>query len=149
MSDETIAEFFAEYLSHVDDDTQRAVALEVLEWVHERYPALKVRIAWNQPMFTLGETFIIGFSYAKKHMSIAPERAGIEHFSEEFDRRGLSYGKMMVRFPWPADGSATSMPLDLLGEMIEFNMKEKEGRNDQVLEVESERKSETCKSGHP
>lgn len=127
MSDETIAEFFADHLSRVDDDTQRAVALEVLEWVHERYPALKVRIAWNQPMFTLGDTFIIGFSYAKKHMAIAPERAGILRFADEFDRRGLSYGKMMVRFPWPADGSATSMPLDLLGEMIEFNMKDKEG----------------------
>lgn len=124
MSDETIAEFFADHLSRVDDDTQRAVALEVLEWVHERYPALKVRIAWNQPMFTLGDTFIIGFSYAKKHMAIAPERAGILRFADEFDRRGLSYGKMMVRFPWPADGSATSMPLDLLGEMIEFNMKD-------------------------
>lgn len=127
MSDETIAEFFADHLSRVDDDTQRAVALEVLEWVHERYPALKVRIAWNQPMFTLGDTFIIGFSYAKKHMAIAPERAGILRFADEFDRRGLSYGKMMVRFPWPADGSATSMPLDLLGEMIEFNMKDKQG----------------------
>lgn len=127
MGDESIAEFFAEYLSHVDDDTQRAVALEVLEWVHEHYPMLKVRIAWNQPMFTLGETFIIGFSYAKKHMSIAPEGAGIVRFADEFDRRGLSYGKMMVRFPWPTDGSSRSMPLDLLAEMIEFNMAEKEG----------------------
>lgn len=32
MTDETIAEFFANHLSRVDDDTQRAVALEVLEW---------------------------------------------------------------------------------------------------------------------
>ncbi len=109
---ENLADFFAEYLSHVDDDTQRDVALAVLEWVHERYPDLGIRIAWNQPMFTLGATFVIGFSYAKKHMAIAPERAGIERFADEFDRRGLSYGKMMVRFPWPADGSPDSMPLD-------------------------------------
>lgn len=45
MTDETIAEFFADHLSRVDDDTQRAVALEVLEWVHEKYPELGVRIA--------------------------------------------------------------------------------------------------------
>ncbi|EEB62362.1 iron chaperone [Corynebacterium amycolatum] len=127
MTDETIAEFFADHLSRVDDDTQRAVALEVLEWVHEKYPELGVRIAWNQPMFTLGGTFIIGFSYAKKHMAIAPERAGIEKFSDEFDAHGLSYGKMMVRFPWPKDGKAESMPLDLLAKMIEFNMEDKRG----------------------
>ncbi len=72
-------------------------------------------------------TFIIGFSYAKKHMAIAPERDDIVKFSDEFDDRGLSYGKMMVRFPWPKDGKAESMPLDLLAKMIEFNMEDKRG----------------------
>lgn len=127
LTNETIAELFADHLSRVDDDTQRAVALDVLEWVHERYPELGVRIAWNQPMFTLDGTFIIGFSYAKKHMAVAPERAGIEHFAEKFDALGLSYGKMMLRIPWPTDGKAESLPLDLLADMIEFNMSEKKG----------------------
>ncbi|WP_269090618.1 hypothetical protein [Corynebacterium amycolatum] len=34
---------------------------------------------------------------------------------------------MMVRFPWPKDGKAESMPLDLLAKMIEFNMEDKRG----------------------
>ncbi|MDK7109755.1 MULTISPECIES: hypothetical protein [Corynebacterium] len=34
---------------------------------------------------------------------------------------------MMVRFPWPKDGKAESMPLDLLTKMIEFNMEDKRG----------------------
>lgn len=127
MTDETIAEFFEDHLSRVDDDTQRTVALAVLEWVHATYPELRVRLAWNQPMFTLGETFIIGFSYAKKHIAVAPERAGIERFSTKFDERGLSYGKMMVRFPWPDSGDAGDLPLDLLGAMIDFNIEEKRG----------------------
>ena len=34
-------------------------------------------------MFTDHETFIIGFSVAKQHMSVAPEKAGIRQFSNE------------------------------------------------------------------
>ena len=123
-----LEQFFGEILSRIDNAAHRSRALEVLEWVHSTYPELGVRIAWNQPMFTLGNTFIIGFSYAKKHLAVAPEPAGIEKFSEQFSDRGLSYTTMLVRFPWALDGElAADMHLDLLGEMIEFNMADKEG----------------------
>ncbi len=79
------------------------------------------KIAWNQPMFTVHGTFIIGFSVAKHHLAVAPERAGINHFSDEIVQAGYDHTKQLVRIQWdsPVDFS-------LLEKMIEFNILEKE-----------------------
>ena len=122
-----LEQFFEEILSRIDNAAHRSRALEVLEWVHSTYPELGVRIAWNQPMFTLDNTFIIGFSYAKKHLAVAPEPAGIEKFSEQFSDRGFPTPPCWCAFPGLHGELAADMHLDLLGEMIEFNMADKEG----------------------
>ena len=64
-----------EYLATIPNDDNRARMVDVLNWVAERYPALELRIAWNQPMFTHHGTFIIGFSTASQHMAMAPPSA--------------------------------------------------------------------------
>ena len=51
--------------------------VDVLVWVGFTYPKLKLRIAWNQPMFAHHGTYIIGFSAASKHMATASERATV------------------------------------------------------------------------
>ncbi len=113
-------EIFQEYLTHVEDPSHRARMEEVLGWVAEKYPALSPRIAWNQPMFTDHGTFIVGFSASKRHMAVAPERAGIMRFEAEMDKAGLDHTKELARFAW-------DNPVDfgLLGRMIEFNMLDK------------------------
>ena len=55
----------------------RAWMVDVLVWVGFTYPKLKLRIAWNQPMFAHHGTYIIGFSAASKHMATASERATV------------------------------------------------------------------------
>ena len=117
--DQSIAEFFEPVLSKIPDDN-RARALAVLEWVRNTYPHLVARLAWNQPMFTDHGTFIIGFSYASKHMAVAPETAGMIHFEEELEARGISHGSKMFRMPWSQD-----VPFDLLSQVIEFNIADK------------------------
>lgn len=114
-------EVFAEYLARIDHSQHRARTEEVLAWVNEKFPKLEPKIAWNQPMFTDHGTFIIGFSIAKHHLAVAPEREGIIRFSDEIVRAGYSHSKMLVRFPWdrPVDFS-------LLEKMIEFNILDKE-----------------------
>ncbi len=111
---------FEDYLAHIDDPQHRARTEEVLVWVTEAYPDLKPKIAWNQPMFTDHGTFIVGFSVAKQRLAVAPERAGILHFSEEILQAGYDHTKQLVRFPWdrPFDFS-------LLEKMIDFNISEK------------------------
>lgn len=78
------------------------------------------KIAWNQPMFTDHGTFIIGFSIAKHHLAVAPERAGIIRFSDEIVQAGYEHTKELIRIRW--DG-----PVDysLLEKMIEFNIMDK------------------------
>ncbi|TGA98972.1 iron chaperone [Sporolactobacillus shoreae] len=113
-------EVFADYLAHIDDPQHQAQTEEVLAWVTEKFTNLKQRIAWNQPMFTDHGTFIIGFSVSKHHLAVAPERAGIDHFSDEIKRAGYDHTKLLIRFPWdrPVDFS-------LLEKIIVFNITDK------------------------
>jgi uncharacterized protein len=68
-------------------------------------------------MFTDHGTFIIGFSITKNHLAVAPESAGINHFSDEIVQAGYDHTKQLVRIPW-------NIPVDfsLLEKMIEFNI---------------------------
>lgn len=112
---------FNDYLSKISNTINRTKTEEVLMWIEYKYSQLKPEFKWNQPMFTLNGTFIIAFSVASKHLSVAPERAGIIHFEEEFKLKKHDYSKMFLRFPFdkPFD-------YDLLSKMIEFNIKDKE-----------------------
>lgn len=111
---------FADYLATIDDPQQRARTAEVLDWVAARFPHLAPRIAWHQPMFTDHGTFIIGFSVAKQHLAVAPERAAILHFSDDIAQAGYAHSKQLVRIKWdsPVDFS-------LLEKMIAFNVRDK------------------------
>jgi len=120
MSGGSGMDVFAEYLSEIDNAEHRARTEEVLTWVAERFPNLMPKIAWNQPMFTDHDTFIIGFSIAKQHLAVAPEKAGIDYFSDEIVKAGYGHTKQLVRIPWngPVDFS-------LLEKIIEFNILDK------------------------
>lgn len=118
--DEPLGEFFEPVLEKIPVDQHRARALDVLEWIEATFPQLGWRIAWNQPMVTDHGTFIMGFSYAKNHMAVAPEGLGIEKFAHELATRGISHGTMMFRLPW-----ADPVPYDLLEDMVRFNIEDK------------------------
>lgn len=111
---------FTEYLAQIDHPQHRERTEEVLAWVAREYTNLKPKIAWNQPMFTDHDTFIIGFSVSKQHLAVAPESAGITHFSDAIVQAGYSHTKQLVRMPW-------DRPIDftLLAQMIEFNIRDK------------------------
>lgn len=44
--------------------------------------------AWNQPMIKYKETFVIAFSTAKAHFSIAPDVRALELFSDQIEQNG-------------------------------------------------------------
>lgn len=113
-------EVFAEYLANIDNPQHRDRMEEVLDWVSKKFPDLMPKIAWNQPMFTDHGTYIIGFSVSKHHLAVAPERAGIIHFSDEIVQAGYDHTKQLVRIKWesPVDFS-------LLEKMISFNILDK------------------------
>ncbi|WKL01759.1 iron chaperone [Paenibacillus amylolyticus] len=113
-------ETFAEFIARIDNPEHQARTEEVLNWVTEKFPKLKQKIAWNQPMFTDHETFIIGFSVSKQHLAVAPEKAGINRFSEEITQAGYDHTKELVRMKWKQE-----IDFSLLERMIEFNIADK------------------------
>ncbi|MCP1184222.1 iron chaperone [Paenibacillus sp. 1781tsa1] len=113
-------ETFAEFIARIDNPEHQARTEEVLNWITERFPNLKQKIAWNQPMFTDHDTFIIGFSVSKQHLAVAPEKAGINRFSEEIIKAGYDHTKELVRMKWKQE-----IDFSLLERMIEFNIADK------------------------
>ncbi len=115
-------DIFAEYLAGIANLQHRSKLEAVLSWVLEQFPDLVPRIAWNQPMFTDHGTFIIGFSVAKQHLAVAPERTAINHFSEDIVRVGYTHSKELIRIPW-------DHPVEyaLLEKIIAFNIADKAG----------------------
>lgn len=113
-------EVFKEYLEKIDNPQHRERIEEVLVWVAKEFPNLVPKIAWNQPMFTDHDTFIIAFSIAKHHLAVAPEKVGIDHFSDEIVQAGYDHTKQLIRMKWdsPVDYS-------LLEQIIEFNILDK------------------------
>ena len=55
----------------------------IFEQIQKEFPNLTVELKWNQPMFIMNGTFIIGFSVAKNHISIAPEAVTIAIFTND------------------------------------------------------------------
>ncbi|CAM4488973.1 hypothetical protein FHS16_005175 [Paenibacillus endophyticus] len=113
-------EVFAEFLDRIANPQHRARAEEIFGWITEKYPHLVPKIAWNQPMFTDHGTFIIGFSAAKQHLAVAPEKAGINRFSDDIVQAGYDHTKELVRIKWNAQ-----VDFSLLEKMIEFNILDK------------------------
>ena len=113
-------EVFESYLMTLNSNIQKERLTSILSWIQANYPQLEPKIAWNQPMFTDHETFIIGFSASKKHISIAPEPQAITHFQNEIEKAKYEYTKGIIRVPL-----AEEMDYSLLRLLIDFNIAEK------------------------
>lgn len=113
-------DIFAEFLAQIENEGHRVRAKDVFSWVKTEFPDLEPRVAWNQPMFTNHGTFIIGFSIAKPHMAISPERQGMEHFSGAIAEAGYGQSKMLFRIRWEE-----AVNYELLNKIIRFNRLEK------------------------
>lgn len=113
-------QIFEEFLQGIDDQNHRDRTEEVLAWIAKTYPHLEPVIKWNQPMFTDHGTYIIGFSVAKKHMSVAPEQVAMARFEKDIEQAGYEHTKELFRIKWkdPVD-------YNLLDKMIEFNISDK------------------------
>lgn len=113
---------FNEFLIKIEDPAKRERTSHVLSWVKEQFPELHPVIKWNQPMFTHNDTFIIGFSVAKNHLAIAPEKIVIDKFSNRINEAGYKHTKQLIQIPW-----SKTVDHALLEEIIRFNISDKEG----------------------
>lgn len=116
----TTMEVFAPFIARIEHPQHRERMETVLNWVAEQYPQLVPKIAWNQPMFTDHETFIIGFSVAKQHFAAAPERATMIHFADQITQAGVDHTDQLIRFKWDKP-----VNYELLARMIDYNIEDK------------------------
>ncbi|MBN2877803.1 MAG: DUF1801 domain-containing protein [Bacilli bacterium] len=111
---------FEELLSKITIEEHRTRMKEILDCIHNKYPEMIPVIKWNQPMFTDHGTFIIGFSVAKNHISITPEKAGMIEFKDSIQEAGYSQTEMLFRIRWD-----DTVDYDLIYRMIDFNRTDK------------------------
>lgn len=111
---------FEEYLAAIENIEHREKMRDLFDWILTEFPELETRIAWNQPMFTHHETFILAFSLAKNHISVSPEVKTLTLFAEDIDQSGYDRTNNIFRIKW-------TQPIDreLIKKLISFNIEDK------------------------
>lgn len=89
----------AEYMDTIVSSENREKFLTIIDWVKEEFPQLELLFKWNQPMFLDHGTFIVGFSHAKNHISIAPEKEVLDHFTNDIKKQ-YTYSKKLFHIKW-------------------------------------------------
>jgi len=113
-------QLFKPYLEGIDNLLQKERLETIFTFIDQNYPNLKGRIAWNQPMYTYKDTFIIAFSVSKKHIAVSPEQKGIIAFKKQLEDANYVYTQMIFRIPNDA-----VINLDLLRSIINYNIEDK------------------------
>jgi len=113
-------EAFKSFLESIDNEEHKEKMTTLLEWVAETFPNLETTVKWNQPMFTNHGTFIIAFSKAKAHFSVAPEAKALNQFTTKIETAGYSQTNNLFRVKWSQD-----IDFSLLKAIIQYNIDDK------------------------
>lgn len=111
---------FEDYINKIDDEEMKLKLADIYQHVEETFPELEKRVAWNQPMYTHHDTFIIAFSAAKHHISVAPEKTALIKFESRIKETGYDLLKetFKIKRKQPVD-------FDLVDAIISFNIEDK------------------------
>lgn len=74
------------YQTKTSSSLQKLKLEEIINKISKQFPTLNLEIKWNQPMFILNKTFIISFSCAKNHISVAIEDIFLKKYTSEFKK---------------------------------------------------------------
>ena len=113
-------EQFNEYLESIQDAQKIEKISSLFNFIETTFPELVRVFKWNTPMYIHHDTFILGISYAKAHISIAPENIAMEKFKDEIDRSGYSNTKGLFRIKWNDE-----VDYELIEKIIQFNIEDK------------------------
>lgn len=111
-----------EFLNKVKNPVLKDKLATIFTQIQQEFPSLTTEIKWNQPMFIMDRTFIIGFSAAKAHISIAPETVTMETFAQDIEKAGYEATSNLFKIKEDQE-----VNWDLLRTIIAFNMDEKKG----------------------
>lgn len=106
-----------EYIGRFPDEI-RARLQAVRSAIRSVLPDAQEKISYQMPTFYQHGN-IIHFAAAQAHIGIYPGASGIENFTAEFDRLGLTYSKGALRLP-----NDRELPLDLVIRIARFRLQE-------------------------
>ncbi len=111
-----------DFLETIDKEAHREKLKNVLQTILENYPELTMEIKWNQPMLLYKDngSFILGFSKAKPHFAISPEKYTLDTFADDIKAASYQMTKMFLKIKWTDE-----VNYDLLYRIIDFNIKDK------------------------
>ncbi|CAD7360807.1 MULTISPECIES: iron chaperone [Staphylococcus] len=111
-----------DFLETIDKEAHREKLKKVLQTILENYPELTMEIKWNQPMLLYKDngSFILGFSKAKPHFAISPEKYTLDTFADDIKAAGYQMTKMFMKIKWTDE-----VNYDLIYRIIDFNIKDK------------------------
>ncbi|WP_203651118.1 iron chaperone [Secundilactobacillus yichangensis] len=103
-----------DYLASITKPENAKQLSDMLADIQAQYPQLELRIAWNQPMFTDHDTFIIGFSAAAKDIAVAVEAPIFEKYLDQIKALGYRATKRQFHITW-----GTAIDQSLLHHLID------------------------------
>lgn len=103
-----------DYLASITKPENANQLSSTLDWISAQYPQLELRLAWNQPMFTDHDTFIIGFSAAAKDFAVAVEAPVFAKYLTQINALGYRATKRQFHVAW-----GTKIDEALLHELID------------------------------
>ena len=115
-----VVKSFETFLNAISEQNKKDRMEDILDHIKKKFPQLKEEIKWNQPIFSDHGTFIIGFSIAKGHISVAPESVVIDLFKEDIEKAGYNHTKELFRIKWTDE-----VDHDLLDKLIVYNIENK------------------------
>lgn len=95
---------------------------EMRDLVNKLIPDGVESIKYGMPTIELQGKNFIHYAAMKGHLGFYPTPSGVEAFSEELAREGLSFSKGCVRFPYDKP-----LPTALITKIIKFRLKEEGG----------------------
>ncbi len=107
-------------LKTIDNETHKKKLVDLLKHLMDKYPHLELVYKWKQPMLLDHGVFMLGFSVSKKHIAVAPERYGMEKFSDDIDASHYEKSKMMFRITWEQD-----IDYKLLFKILDFKLQDR------------------------
>ncbi|MFV0480335.1 MAG: iron chaperone [Anaerorhabdus sp.] len=98
------------------------VVEEIRNRIEKIQPETVEKLSWGMPTYHWHEN-VIHVAFHKKHVGIYPGAAAVEEFTPIFEKKGYSYSKGAVQFPYSG-----KVDYPLIDKMIKFQLKEIMGR---------------------
>ncbi|WP_251521190.1 MULTISPECIES: iron chaperone [Staphylococcus] len=111
---------FNSFIESIEKPEDQETMRDIFNWMDENFPKLETTVKWNQPMYTDHGTFIIAFSKAKKHFSVAPEAKTMKQFSERIEQAGYAQTPNLFKIQWTQE-----INFELLKDIITYNIEDK------------------------